>query len=305
MNVLIKKKDWLMPVTLILFLLTVVLFPFAAERTYAGRNETPDHVLTYTTSNLTWDSATNINADGVAELSLFNSTYQNVQSENGDKVIAPGTEGKNIVRLKNNAGNPIQYVAVMYRMKEEDTLPVEPVLKDDTAFTATTTYPLPDGVSSEQVVSAVTGSVNAREMQDFDITWMWNYYEDEERDIVDTSLGNKAAWASADEVTAGLYLVVMEEESNPGDPDPSDPDPNGEKDTPDSDVPHKDGVIISDPDVPRSDLPDDSDYIYPKVPPNTGDSTNIIQYLVLMVISGVLLLLLMLDRRKEKQCKKS
>lgn len=271
MNAFVRKKEWLLSVTLILFLLAIVLVPFAAERTYAGRNEAPDHILTYTTGSLTWDSSTDVDEkNGVAELSLFNSMYQNVQAENGDRVIAPGTEGKNRIRLKNDMDYSIEYVAVMYRMKDEDTLPVEPTMTDDAAFTDAETYPLPEGVTEEQVVRAVTGTVGANEIQDFDIAWLWEYYESDERDQMDTALGNKAAWATPDEVQAGFYIVVVED-SDAGDPDNPDPD---------------------------------EPYVYPKVP-QTGDSRNSGVYLILMVVSGILLLLLMLERRKEKQCKKS
>ncbi|WP_422449296.1 hypothetical protein, partial [Thermoanaerobacterium sp. DL9XJH110] len=95
----------------------------------------------------TWDSSTGVNPDtGVAELRLFNSSYQNVKGENGEKVVAPGTEAANIVRLKNEADRSITYIAVMYRIKEEDTLPVEPVLADSDSFADTEIYPLPEGV---------------------------------------------------------------------------------------------------------------------------------------------------------------
>lgn len=98
-----RTYPWLLPAVLILFLTQVVLFPFAMGFTYAGRNESPHHVLTYTTGSLTWNSATGVDPDtGVAELSLFSDHYQNVQSDNGEKVVAPGTENTNIVRLKNS-----------------------------------------------------------------------------------------------------------------------------------------------------------------------------------------------------------
>lgn len=212
MDALIRKKDWLLPIALISFLLTVVLIPFAAQRTFAGRNDVPNHVLTYTTGSLTWDSATNVDAEsGVAELSLFNSTYQNVQAENDDKVVAPGTEGRNIVRLKNDMDYAVEYVAVMYRIKEEAPLPVEPVIAEDEAFADAETYPLPEGVTEDQVVKAVTGTVKADDLQDFDITWLWQFEESDERDQLDTALGNKAAWETADEVQVGLYIVVMDD----------------------------------------------------------------------------------------------
>lgn len=271
MSIANKWRGRLLSAALILLLIGIILFPFAAQLTYAGRSETPDHTLTYTAGSLAWDSATHVDeATGVAELGLFYSAYQNVQAENGDKVIAPGTEGENIVRLKNDADYAIRYIAVMYRMKEEEALPVEPAMADDAAFTDTDIYPLPEGVGKEQVLRAVTGTVGANGLQDFDIAWLWEYYQSDERDQVDTALGNTAAWEIPDEVQAGLYIVVVE---GPG-PDDASPD---------------------DPDDP---------YTYPVVP-KTGDSRHLGPYLILMAISGALLLLLALDRRKGKKCGKS
>lgn len=51
-------------------------------------------------------------------------------------------------------------------------------------------------------------------MQDFDINWFWNYEDGaniDERDRVDTYLGNKAADGKADEATLGFYLVVHDD----------------------------------------------------------------------------------------------
>lgn len=308
-----KTNHWLGPAALMMFLLTMVLLPFAAEHTYAGRSESPSHTLTYTPGSLVWDSATNVDtATGVAELSLFSSSYQNVASENGDNVIAPGTDGKNIIRLKNDASQPITYVAVMYRIKEADTLPVTPALADDDAFTPTASYPLPEGITDEQVVSAVTGTVDADALQDFDITWQWAYYESDARDQADTALGNKAARASADEVLAGLYIVVEEDTSSsdpngsniddPSSPLPDDPEP-GEPDTPAPNEPDAPETTESEPDTPTTTPPasanPDTPYTYPQAP-QTGDTSHLTLYLTLMAVSGVLLLLLMFELRKEK-----
>ena len=303
-----RTYPWLLPAVLILFLTQVVLFPFAMGFTYAGRNESPHHVLTYTTGSLTWNSATGVDPDtGVAELSLFSDHYQNVQSDNGEKVVAPGTENTNIVRLKNSVSRTITYVAVMYRIKEETALPVEPTLLDDEAFTNTDTYPLPDGVTQDQVVRAVTGTVDGGQIQDFDIHWQWNYYDSDQRDQVDTALGNEAAWVEADEVTAGLYIVVMEDE-DPGDPDPEDPDP--ENPDPENPDPENSDPENPDPENPDPENPDPEDpgdpgepdqpYIPPEVP-KTGDNSHPTLYLTLMAISGVVLVLLLWDRRQEKK----
>lgn len=210
MRIRSQVSRWLLPVVLILFLLEIILLPYAVGATYAGRSESPNHILTYTTGTLTWDSATGIGADGVALLDFFDASYQNVQAHNGDNLVAPGTEKTCIVRLKNNTGNAIRYTALLYRIKEEDLLPVAPQLTG-TGFADTGIYPLPEGVTQDQVVRAVTGTLDAGTLQDFDIQWGWRYYEDAARDQMDTALGNKAAFAQADEVTAGVYIVVENE----------------------------------------------------------------------------------------------
>lgn len=250
-------RRWLLPTVLILFLLEVILLPYTVGVTYAGRSESPNHLLTYTPGALTWDSATGIRADGVAVLDLFDASYQNVQAQNGDNLVAPGTEKTGIVRLKNDAATPVRYTALLYRIKEEPTLPVAPRLTG-TGFADTGTYPLPDGVTKGQVVRAVTGTVAAGTVQDFDITWGWNYYDSDERDKQDTVLGDTAAFSQADEVTAGFYIVVEDDSSGSG------------------------------------------SYLVPGIP-QTGDDTPLTLYGVLVLISGILLVLLWRERRKDPQ----
>ena len=339
MDALTKKKNGLLPAVLLLFFLEVILFPFAIQTTYADKNSSSHHVLTYTTGKLVWDSNTHVDtATGAAKLSLFDSTYQSVQSENGEKLVAPGTEGTNSVQLKNDADSAVQYIAVMYRIKEESNLPVEASLTDDAAFTAATNYPLPDGVAQEQVVSAVTGTVNAHQAQNFEVKWQWAFYTSDEQDIVDTQLGNKAATGTADDVTVGLYIVVEEEDSTgpddttdpekpDGTTDPEKPDGTTDPEKPDgtTDPEKPDGTTDpEDPDTPpASDTtadpnaknPDHSaatndgegqdkegdTYIYPKNP-ETGDDRNVTLYVASALISMVLIVVLVLDWKKEKQC---
>lgn len=88
------------PTVLILFILEIIAFPFALGFTWAGRSETPERVLSYTPGSLTWDSAADIDPNGAANLSLFETLYYNVKSDNEDKVVAPGTQSSSIVRLK-------------------------------------------------------------------------------------------------------------------------------------------------------------------------------------------------------------
>lgn len=199
-----KTSRWLLPAVLILFILEAMTLPLVLGITYSGRSESPDHILTYTQGKLTWDSATGIDANGVAELNLFDAVYTNVESLDGQNVVAPGTEGYNIVRLKNSVSGSVNYTAVLYRIRTDEQLPVEAALIGS-AFTDTTTYPLPEGVTQSQVIRAVTGTVKGGEIQDFDISWLWEYEIDDPQNEVDTFLGSKD---DADEVTVGLYIVV-------------------------------------------------------------------------------------------------
>lgn len=211
---------WLLPAVLILFILEIFTLPFVIELTYAGRSEAPDHTLTYTPGSLRWDSRTDIERNGAARLSLFDARYgKTVNAENGDKVVAPGTDGSNIVRLKNSADKSVHYTAVLYESKESASLPVEARLRGN-GFADTTAYRLPRGVKDADVLRAVRGQIGRGEIQDFDVDWLWDYEDGAAQDAVDTYLGDKAAKGNADDVTVGLYLVV---EDDNGDVLPSRP----------------------------------------------------------------------------------
>lgn len=204
-----KASRWLLPAVLIMLILELMTLPFVLGITYAGRGESPDHILTYTEGKLTWDSSTGIDENGVAELDLFKTMYGDVKSQNDDNVIAPGTEGYNIVRLKNSVNDSVKYTAVIYNKRTDEQLPVVPVLVGSN-FKETTEYSLPAGVEPYQVVRAVTGTLQGGEIKDFDISWDWQFEVSELQDSIDTFLGNKE---NADEVVAGLYVVVEDNNS--------------------------------------------------------------------------------------------
>ena len=210
-----KISQWLLPTVLILFILEVLLLPLVVELTYAGRSEGPDHILTYTTNSLLWDSATGIDEHGVAVLNLFDTLYDETVDGNGDKVVAPGTEGHSIVRLKNECDRTVTYTAVLYRIATNELLPVEAGLADS-SFADTDVYQLPTQVEEEHVIRAVTGEVAADQIQDFDISWLWQFETSEEQNRIDTILGNAE---EADQVTVGLYIVV-EDDGSIVDPQP-------------------------------------------------------------------------------------
>lgn len=210
-----KISQWLLPTVLILFILEVLTLPLVLEITYAGRSDGPDHILTYTTNSLVWDSATGIDEHGVAQLSLFDTLYDDTVDGNGDKVVAPGTEGMNILRLKNAGESEVTYTAVLYCIKTNDALPVQVRLQGE-KFTDTESFSLPYEIAEEHVLRAVTGKLPKDQIQDFDISWLWDYEVSDRQDEIDTVLGN---WDELDNITVGVYIVV-EDEGVMVDPEP-------------------------------------------------------------------------------------
>ncbi len=200
-----QVNNWLMPVMLILFVAQMVLFPLATGYAYAGRSQTPEQVLTYTRGRLTWDSGTHIRDDGTAEMNLFETAYDDsVLSGNGDDVIAPGTGDSTIVRLHSKVSGSVKYTAILFEIKDNPDIPVEAVLTG-AGFTDTTRYTLPGHLQDVTVLRAVTGTLKGRQVQDFDVDWQWEYYVNNDRDIIDTYLGNRDP---LDDMTVGLYIVV-------------------------------------------------------------------------------------------------
>ncbi len=202
-----NSSSWLLPVFLIIFILEVIAFPFAVGMTYAGRSEAPEHILTYTEGRLEWSQVKGIDKNGAAIFSLFDAEYENVKSENGVSVIAPGTEGLNIVRFKNNSPKTVSYKAVLYAVKSNDSLPVEVSLLGD-GLVDTDEYILPKGVSDNDIVRAVGGDISVGQIVDFDISWLWSYEINDENDLIDIDFGNKSAEGNPDDITVGFYLIV-------------------------------------------------------------------------------------------------
>ncbi len=200
-----KQISWLLPAVLILFILEAVTLPFVMALTYADRADSPKHVITYKHNSLTWNSSVGVDLNGAVRLSLFEALYDNAKSANGDRIIAPGTGGESVVRLKNASEDKIEYTAVLYTIKSNDLLPVIVSLGDGT-FSDTDSFQLPDGVLHSSVLRAVTGELQSGHVQDFDISWIWEFSKDDVRDMTDTTLGNLAT----DDITAGLYVIVKD-----------------------------------------------------------------------------------------------
>lgn len=208
-----KLREWMFPAMLILFILQVMLLPVMIGLAYAVPAERPEHILTYRTGLLVWDKATSVRPDGSAELSFFETLYKNVNADNAEKVLAPGTEKDRVVRLKNDTNKEITYTAVLYSLSTSLDLDIGASLSGN-GFSDISQYTLPENIKKETVVRAVGGKLDAKKLQDFDINWFWNFEDGtntNKRDGIDTYLGDKAANDKADEATLGFYLVVYDD----------------------------------------------------------------------------------------------
>ena len=194
----------------VLAIAVLITFPYAFNLTWSLPGADSDRTLTYSTGKLTWDSAADIDANGVIQLSMFRSDYGSVAAENGENVIAPGTEKTTRVRLLNTASGSVRYSAVLYRLDETD-VPVQAGLNG--ADAAITSYPLPNGVTKDQVVGAVGGTLGGSSVKTVDVDWKWDYSIDNSTDSHDTQLGNHTP---SDAVKYGLYVVVEDENSKDG-----------------------------------------------------------------------------------------
>ena len=217
-KVINTKRFLLIILTLMITIATIFTFVQIsyAEPTTLG----PDHVLTYKFNDgkptLRWDKDTDIKSNGAAYLSLFKNAYQNVIASNGNHVIAPGTDGQNIIRLSNEHDHSIKYTAVIYEVRSNENLPVV-VNFADGSYTDTTEYKLPFNDQKYDVIRAVTGEVKPKDSQDFKIDWKWIFEIDDEGNKKDTLLGNNAAFGQPDDIQVGVYIVV-EDETAPNKP---------------------------------------------------------------------------------------
>lgn len=198
-----SRRGVLTTLIVLLFAAALITFPYAFNLTWSS--PAADRTLTYTVGSLTWDSAAKIDKNGVIQLSMFDSGYDNVKSADGVNVVAPGTGKTTQILLRNTVSGSIRYTAVLYRLDKTDVPIAAGLTGPDPAVTH---YYLPKGVAKEQVVSAVGGTVNGGSVKTLDISWNWEFFEDDKGDERDTMLGNKSP---ADEVKYGLYIVVEDD----------------------------------------------------------------------------------------------
>ena len=172
---------------LLLFIMQVLLLPAVIGATYATKSVKPEHIITYTPGKLSWDENTETDSSGAARLFLFDSAYE--------------SSGK------------ISYRAVLFYKKSDEALPASLTLSGE-GFRDSENTALPKELRDMSVVRSVTGELAAKGLQELDVSWLWEFEDGEkaaERDESDTRFGNKAADGNADTLSAGVYIVIEDE----------------------------------------------------------------------------------------------
>lgn len=141
----------------------------AASRSYrrdlCHQSVKPEHIITYTPGKLSWDKNTETDSSGAARLFLFDSAYENVSADNGDKTVAPGTQRESVIRLLNESSGKISYRAVLFYKKSDEALPASLALSGE-GFRDSENTALPKELQDMSVVRSVTGELAAKRLQE-------------------------------------------------------------------------------------------------------------------------------------------
>ncbi len=205
-TVMQKAARRLLPTVLILYICQILLFPLAVDLTLADKGSGADYTLSYTQNKLSWGSVTDTLPDGTVVIDLFSPEYDGtVSSGDGRDLTAPGTADSRTIRVQNHTDGSITYTAAAYIIKGDAALPLIVRVKSSGTAAAAASYPLPAGVTQDQVVQAITGAIGGRQSVELDAAWSWAFEESALQDAIDTRLGISGG---STRVSVGLYIVV-------------------------------------------------------------------------------------------------
>ena len=124
----------------------------------------------------------------------------------------PAPKKDSVIRLKNDTNREITYTAVLYSLSTSPDLDIGASLSGD-GFRISPCTRFPKTLRRKRLSVPSEEGLTQKKLQNFDINWFWNYEDGanvDERDRIDTYLGNKAASGNADDVTLGFYIVVRD-----------------------------------------------------------------------------------------------
>ena len=142
--------------------------------------------------NAKWETSTTVD--------IFKEAYENesgdisVKSEDGDKVIAPGTSNEYEFKLKNTGKNELEYKMTfegMFTLEHED-IPIKVRLKKGDFWILGGNEEWVEPSELDEVVE--NGSLGINKIAQYELDWMWAFEDDTSdsiiRDTADTNLGN-------------------------------------------------------------------------------------------------------------------
>ena len=259
--------------------------------TLCAPNET---YFTVSDDNTVWNGNTKVD--------IFRTSYQDgahnitVNSGNGDKIIAPGTENSYTFKLKNTYSLPMDYSVTVkaYFTPDDVYIPVDCRLsRDDGAWIAGDantwkTVPQFDGTTDYAVLSEFSYVT-------YTLDWQWPY---EGNDALDNALAQRA---EQEDLTLTIEIITTATPVFGPTPTPTPtptPEPTAEP-TPDP-TPEPTPEPTPTP-TPEPEKPD----VGTTLPPETGDNSNPVLWMVLAGVSFILLLILIFRKDKEEKPSKA
>lgn len=193
----------------VLVVLQMFVLPVFIGTTYASKNPNPEHTLIYNDHRVSWGAGTSVNKDGIASLEFFDTSYKGVRSEDGENVIAPGTERETVIRLQNKSANDITYKAVFYKTGSDD-IPINVCIMGSN-LSEEESINLPDNIEGN-LIKAVSGEIKGERVTEFDVQWSWDFEGirgSSQTNESDTLLGNSVE--TLEDLGLGLYIVVYDD----------------------------------------------------------------------------------------------
>jgi len=223
------------------------------------------------------------------EVEIFRVAYENgqgmitVNGANGDKLIAPGTENEYSFRLKNSGSTKVDYTLGVeaYMTPGNAPIPIEVRLKNHDGVYLVGNENQWAGIS-ELNRTTVNESVESKNSEQYILEWQWPFETTPENNIADTALGNETG---EQRLTIIIRTVASAEPSV---------EPGGET---------APGGSTTNGGTTGETEPEENHGIWDILAnvPKTGDSANIMVYMILLVAAGAFLLILFFRRRNKEE----
>lgn len=172
-----QKKQNIKLVLIIFIIISCVI----TQKTYSryAYNKNGNNNVDIAKWNISINDNLNVNND-VIEFNLFDTVNTNLKSD--EKLIAPGSNGKFTLEIKNNSEVIVEYILKLTETNNHD-IPIEYSLTglDDS------------WVEDIKEININNEAIEINKIKLIDIYWRWAYYKDKSQNDKDNDLKNKNA----------------------------------------------------------------------------------------------------------------